>query len=53
MPADAGFPEERRALPRTAILPGDPPWLRRFMTAWQAEQADAEPLPPVPEEPGR
>jgi hypothetical protein len=42
-----------RALPATAILPGDPYWIRRYMTERQAEQAAYEPLPPVPEEPSQ
>ncbi len=54
MPADppCSLPVER-ALPRTAILPTDPYWIRRYMTGQQAEQAAYEPLPPAPDgEPG-
>jgi hypothetical protein len=38
-------------LPRWAIVPSDPPKLREWLRAKQAEQAAYEPLPPVPEEP--
>ncbi len=54
MTADPPYSEPvGRALPRTAILPTDPYWIRRFMTDWQEEQAGYEPLPPPPEEPGQ
>jgi hypothetical protein len=36
-------------LPRWVILPSDPPKLRKWLTARQAEQAAYEPLPPVPD----